>query len=329
MYESFGMRERPFRPIADPECYYPATGHEAVLAQLLLGIQEDEALLLLTGDPGVGKTILCHCLLDRLGESVASVFLTHSHFGGRSGLLQAILYDLGLPHESRSEQELRLALTGYLLKNYEAGRRTVVIIDEAQNLTLDLLEEIRLFTNLEGKSGKALQALLVGQPALLQMLELRDAAVINQRALVRGRLEPFGAYEAADYLYHQVRQAGGKPDEIFAEEAVDVAVRSAGGNPRLLNRVASLAFTIAHNAGSKVLDVEAVLEALSRLGLEETATEADAGIEAEGDASELSADENPVPVLSLEEESAPLREEATVPDVPRQRRVFLPPRRPA
>ena len=119
----FGLRQRPFPAMADNDFYYPATCHELALAQLQQAILDDEGFALLLGEPGTGKTILCHCLLDRLGETVSSAFLTHSHFPDRAGLLQAILYDLSLPHEGRSEQELRLALTDLLLKNHEAGRR--------------------------------------------------------------------------------------------------------------------------------------------------------------------------------------------------------------
>src|SRR5437016_6012624 len=132
MYEThFGLRQRPFRAIPNKECYYPATSHEHVLAQLIEAIHDDEGLALLTGEPGTGKTLLCHCLLERLGTGTTSAFLTNSHVHDRTGLLQAILFDLSLPYEGRSEQELRLALTDFLLKNYGTGQRTVLVIDEA------------------------------------------------------------------------------------------------------------------------------------------------------------------------------------------------------
>src|SRR5579871_932367 len=168
MYERhFGMQRRPFRPIPDSDCYYPASLAERALAQLLQAVGDDEGLMLLTGEAGVGKTLMGYCLLARLGDGITSALLTNSHFADRAGLLQNILFDLGQPHGLRSEQELRLALTEYLLANYGAGRRTVLIVDEAQHLTLDLLEELRLLSNLEGRQGKAVQILLLGQPVLL------------------------------------------------------------------------------------------------------------------------------------------------------------------
>src|SRR5262249_21419088 len=111
MYEAhFGFRERPFRATPDTACYYPATSPEQALARLLQALRDDEGMVLLTGEPGTGKTLLCHCLLERLGPEVTSAFLTNSHVSDAAGLLQAILYDLSLPYEKRTEQELRLAL---------------------------------------------------------------------------------------------------------------------------------------------------------------------------------------------------------------------------
>src|SRR5438128_5857101 len=114
MYETrFGLRQRPFPATPDPTCYYPATGHERSLAQIQQAIADDDGLVLLTGEPGTGKTLLCHCLLERLGSEISCAFLTNSHFRDRTSLFQAILYDLSLPYEGRSEQELRLAFTDY------------------------------------------------------------------------------------------------------------------------------------------------------------------------------------------------------------------------
>src|SRR5437879_9481991 len=147
----FGLGQRPCRNTPDAAGYYPATGHELALAPLRQAIGDDEGLALLTGAPGTGKTLLCHRLIELVGPDVATAFLTNSHFRDRAGLLQAILYDLSLPYEGHGEQELRLALTDYLLKNFGAGRRSLLLIDEAQHLTPDLLEELRLLGNLEAR----------------------------------------------------------------------------------------------------------------------------------------------------------------------------------
>jgi type II secretory pathway predicted ATPase ExeA len=271
----FGLRQRPFPATPDPGRYYPATSHERALARLLGGLNDGEGVVVLTGQPGTGKTLLCHCLLERLGTGVSIAFLTNSHVGDRAGLLQAILFDLSLPHEDRSEQAMRLALTDHLLRGYEAGRGTILIVDEAQHLTPDLLEELRLLGNLEARSGKALQVVLVGQPALLQTLRRPELAALAQRVAVRAELEPLALQEAVDYLLHHVRVAGGRPERLFADEALELLSRQTRGVPRLLNQAAHQALNLAGEAGSAQVDAEAALEALALLGLDGEVAEAD------------------------------------------------------
>jgi type II secretory pathway predicted ATPase ExeA len=269
MYETrFGFRRRPFPATPDSTCYYPATSHERALNLLQRALADGEGMALLTGAPGTGKTLVCHCLLERLGPGVASAFLTNSHLASRADLLQALLYDLSLPHEGAGEQGLRLRLTDFLLKNYQAGRRAVLVVDEAQHLSADLLEELRLLGNLEGGAGKAVQVILAGQPALLESLGRPELAVVSQRALLRGRLEPLGVEEAVDYLRHHLRAAGGRPERVMPEEALDLLARRTGGVPRLLNRAAHQALALADSADSPVVDAEAALEALAVLGLD-------------------------------------------------------------
>jgi type II secretory pathway predicted ATPase ExeA len=267
MYKThFGLRERPFRPTPDSACYYPATSHEYALARLLQAIADDEGMALLTGDPGTGKTLLCHRLLERLGSDAASAFLTNSHVAGRAGLIQAILYELSLPYEGRGEQELRLALTDHLLQTCAAGRRTVLVMDEAQHLGAELLEELRLLANLEGRRAKAFQVVLVAQPALLETLAGPPMRALAQRLAVRVELQPFGVEEAADYLLHQLRAVGGRPDRVITDEALEVLARGSAGLPRLLNQAAHLALGLAFTAGASVVDAEAALEALDNMG---------------------------------------------------------------
>ncbi|HWG47855.1 MAG TPA: AAA family ATPase [Gemmataceae bacterium] len=270
MYQThFGLRQRPFPATPDPARYYPATSHERAIARLLNGLADGEGVLVLTGQPGTGKTLVCHCLLERLGSEVDIAFLTNSHVGDRAGLLQAILYDLSLPHEKRGEQEMRLALTDHLLRGYEKGRGTILILDEAQHLTPDLLEELRLLGNLEARSGKAVQVVLVGQPSLLETLRLPELSAFAQRLAVRADVEPLELQEAADYLLHHVRIAGGRPERLFADDALELLSRQTRGVPRLLNQAAHQALNLAAEAGAAQVDVEAALEGLAMLGLAE------------------------------------------------------------
>jgi type II secretory pathway predicted ATPase ExeA len=269
MYEThFGLKTRPFRAGPDPVSYYPSTIHEEALARLLQAVREEEGLGLLIGPPGTGKTLLGHVLAERLGSEAACAFLINSHVPDRAGLLQAILFDLALPYEDRSEQELRLSLTEYLLSRFGEGRRTVLVVDEAQHLGPDLLEELRLVGNLESGAGQALHVVLMAQPALLDQLKRPELSGFRQRLAVRVRLEPLDVHEAADYLLHHLRVAGGRPEKLFSDEALEVLARGTQGIPRVLNQAAHQALCLAYGIGAAGVDVEAALEALALLGLD-------------------------------------------------------------
>lgn len=268
MYEAqFGLHRRPFLYTPDTACYYPATSHERALAQLCRAQADGEGLALLTGPPGTGKTLLCLCLLERLDQNLQRVYLSNSHFASRRDLLQAILFDLRLPHTGGSEQEIRLALTEHFLSNYRNGRTTVLIVDEAQHLSSDLLEELRMLGNLEGRRGKAVQVILVAQPEIRQLLQEPSLAVLRQRLGIHAQIGPLGLHEAADYLVFQIRQAGGRPDALFTDEALNLLARGTAGVPRLLNRAAHHALTLTVSSGAELADAEVVLEALTQLEL--------------------------------------------------------------
>jgi type II secretory pathway predicted ATPase ExeA len=269
MYQAhFGLKRRPFGSTPDGDYYYPGTSHEQALASLLAAVLDLEGIALLTGEPGTGKTLLCHRLLERLGPDVDNAFLANSHLTNRTALLQSILFDLSQPYQGLSEQELRLALTDQLLKTYEAGRRTVLVVDEAQHLNVDLLEELRLLGNLEAKYGRAIQVVLVAQPALLETLNRPEAAGFRQRLAVRVTLEPLDRHEAADYLAQHIRAVGGRSQKVFTDEALEVLAAGARGLPRLLNQAGHQSLLLAQSANLGAVDAEVALEALSILGLQ-------------------------------------------------------------
>jgi type II secretory pathway predicted ATPase ExeA len=295
----FGLRHRPFPTTPDAACYYPATSHEYALERLLAGLGDGEGMLLLAGAPGTGKTLVCHRLLDLLGEEVESVCLTNTHIRDRADLLQAILFDLELSHVDKSEQEMRLTLIDHLLHSFSEGKRTVLIIDEAQHLGTDLLEELRMLSNLEGQQGKAVQILLVGQPDLLEVIATAELASLRQRLAVRVLLEPLGIEEAADYLLHHLRAAGGRAEEILGGEALELLARNTHGIPRLLNQAGRQALHLAERAGAAEIDAEAVLEALTLLGLP-----GEVRAEAEGNQGVLLVEPPSGPSAALEPEEA-------------------------
>lgn len=284
MYEKrYSLKRRPFPTTPDGSLYYPATEHEASLTMLERAVAGNEGFALLTGAPGTGKTLLGLLLLERLDSSIVSGFLTNSHVADRRGLLQAVLYDLGLSYEGAGEQELRLRLTDFLLKNCQENKKTVLVIDEAQNLTSDHLEELRLLGNLEAGSEKAVQIVLLGQPRLLEVLRRPEVAALRQRLAARLTLPALGVEESLDYLLHHLRMAGARPERVVDDAALEVLARGTRGLPRLLNQAAHQAFLLADAGELPRVDAEAALEALTVLGLDE-------GSEALGDEREILAE---------------------------------------
>jgi type II secretory pathway predicted ATPase ExeA len=223
----------------------------------------------LMGGPGMGKTLIAHRLIDGMPDRVRSGFLTNCHFASGADLLQAILFDLGLHYQNMSEQELRLLLTESCLEQFGKSGPTLIVIDEAHLLSDALLEEVRLLGNLEGKEGKAVQVVLIGLTSLADTLKLPGLRIFRQRVSVCCVLEPFSIEESADYLLHQIRRAGGQPEKLLGEDVLDILCHASRGIPRVLNQSAHLAFTLAYQAGSKSVDAEAAVEAVTRLGLDE------------------------------------------------------------
>jgi type II secretory pathway predicted ATPase ExeA len=264
----FGLRRRPFRAAPDLEAYYPSSTHEAALTQVREAIESEQGIVLLTGEPGTGKTLLTRRLLETIAEHVRPILITNSLFSNRKDLLQAILFELGLPYENATEQTARLLAIDSCLKHYNDGGSTLIVIDEAHELSVELLEELRQFSNLDGKDGKAAQVLLVGLPAIEAKFQDARLTVLRQRLQTRGRIEPLGIDESADYLIHQARVCGGKPDRLFGDDVLDIFCHAAGGIPRVLNQAASLALQLAKENGTDFVDTEAAVEAITQLGLD-------------------------------------------------------------
>lgn len=272
-WSQFGIARRPFRPAVDVGSYYPAATHEAALAAVIAALDRRDPAALIDGPAGTGKSLVARLWLDRLLPDVPRVILPNLHAARPADLLQAILFDLDQPYQGLSEQELRLAVTARLLAAVPSGHPTVVVIDEAQHLSPAVLEELRLLGNIETADGSALFLLLVAQPNFRATLANPGCAAFAQRVGVICHIEPLTVDESADYLWHQVKAAGGNPTKLFDAEAVALLAGACGGVARLLNRAASLAAELAAGAGAKTIDVEAALEALARLGLGPAADE--------------------------------------------------------
>jgi type II secretory pathway predicted ATPase ExeA len=263
----FGLTRRPFRPTLDTQIFYPTPPHATALHLLKAAFQAQDGLVLLDGEAGSGKTLVALKFLESLPEETPRIVITAPRFHRPTDFFQAILFDMGMAYLGLSEHELRLAVTEKLLKSVVEEGRTVLMLDEAQHLGRDILEELRLLSNLETRSTKALFVLLVAQPSLRELLTKPELASFAQRLGARPRLEPLEREEAARFIWNQLQSAGGKPAELISEEALNLLTAHCHGLPRLLNQVAWTAFTLAESIEAPSVDLEAVQEALVHLGL--------------------------------------------------------------
>jgi general secretion pathway protein A len=268
MYERFfELAARPFPATPDAGAYFPASSHEESLALLKCAMNDGESISVLIGAPGMGKTLLCHLLLDDVDPRHSLVFLNQLNNCSVEALLQAILHDLSLDYSNASEQGLRLRLADFLIERFSQGSRTILIVDEAQNLSAGQLEELRLLTNLEGRSGKAIQILLVGQDALAKTLEEPAMEGFRARVAVVARLRALSDEETMEYVRTHIARVGGSADSIFTATALSEICEYAVGIPRRINQICHRALTLAFAHECGTLDGEYVHMAASQLFL--------------------------------------------------------------
>jgi len=236
MYKDFfGLNATPFSISPDPSYLLTTPCVEEALACLTFGINTRRGFILLTGAVGTGKTTLIYKLLDWLrSQRVPTAFLFNSLIDPPQ-LLEAIFSDLGLPYEALSKVQRLSRLNSFLLEQYRQGRTSVVIIDEAQNLSPEVLEEIRLLTNLETATEKLLQIVLVGQPELEQKLKRPELRQLNQRITLRARTLPLDLDETRAYIAQRLRLAGANGRNIFSSPAIESVYRFSAGIPRVIN----------------------------------------------------------------------------------------------
>src|ERR1700761_4334661 len=236
MYQKFfGLRESPFNVNPDPRYLFLTTQIQEALAGLTYGIQNRKGFILLTGEVGTGKTTLLNRLLDWLhGQRVKTAFVFNSQLN-TSQLFDFIMADFGIPSDTRQKSQVLLKLNGCLLDRYRAGETAVLIVDEAQNLSLQVLEEIRLLTNLETSTEKLLQIVLTGQPELEEKLKLPQLRQLRQRITLRCRTAPLTLEETFGYIAERLRIAGAQGEPIFSKEAIQTVHVYSRGIPRVVN----------------------------------------------------------------------------------------------
>lgn len=264
MYTSFfGLNEKPFSITPDPRYLFMSERHTEGLAHLLYGVRESGGFIQLTGEVGTGKTTLVRTLLQQLPAD-ADVALILNPQLSRVEFLSAICEELGvpLPDDPNSVKSLTNALNAFLLRNHARGRHTILIVDEAQNLKLDVLEQVRLLTNLETAKQKLLQIILIGQPELREVLERRDMRQLAQRITGRYHLEPLSREETDAYVQHRLKVAGAV-GTIFTPGARRTLYRHSGGVPRVINVIADRALLGAFSRESQQV-TPAIVRAAAR-----------------------------------------------------------------
>ena len=238
MYKKFfGLKINPFNPNPDPRFLFLTGATREALAALAYGIRNRKGFLLLTGEVGTGKTTLLNRLLEWLAEEkVATAFIFNSRLN-EGEFFDFVLHDFGIQCESRDKSQRLIKLNEWLLDRYRERRTAVLIVDESQNLAADVLEEIRLLTNMETTQEKLLQIVLSGQPELEEKLRDPSLRQLRQRITIRCRTCPLSREEMQSYVAERLRVAGASGEPIFSIEAVDAVYKHSQGIPRIANLV--------------------------------------------------------------------------------------------
>lgn len=265
MYKEFyGLKQEPFSLSPDPKFLFLSEKHADAFKYLSYGIEKRKGFILVTGEVGTGKTTLCRALLDELGDRVKSALILDPHLD-QVELLEAIIKDLGMKVREKTKKELIQQINGFLLKELEAGGNVVLIIDEAQGLSSDLLEQIRLLSNLETEKEKLLQIILVGQPELEVKLSQPGLRQLNQRIAIRYHLESLGRRETRKYISHRLRVAGERGELLFTPRAVGKIFAYSKGIPRVINMVCDRALVAGYYSGAKKITPHLVSLAIQNL----------------------------------------------------------------
>lgn len=268
MYAKFyNLSENPFRLTPDPRFLYLPPSHREALAALIFGVLARKGFLVMSGEAGTGKTTLIHALLKTLNErQVASAFIFHPSLEPLD-FLEYVLADLGIPAPSRQKGDMLRVLHAFLLKRQQAGGTTALIVDEAHKLSPTLLEEIRLFTNLETSSHKLLQVVLAGQSEMDELFRRDELRQLKQRISLRCRLLPLSREQMGEYLERRLSFCGRSAIELFPGETRELLYEFTGGIPRLINSVCDNALLLAFAEAAPHVTSAMIREAAGDLDL--------------------------------------------------------------
>ena len=268
MYTAFfGLREKPFDLLPNPDFLYPSRAHKRALTYLTHGIKERAGFILLTGEVGSGKTTLIRNMIrSQLRDSVlAKVFNTRVD---SLQLLMQINGDFGLDTDGRDKAALLRDLNDFLIEQYAQRRHAVLIIDEAQNLSAEILEEVRMLSNLETDRDKLLQIILVGQPELREILARPGLLQLRQRIQINCHLQPLSAVEVREYILFRLEKAGNKTALVFDDDAVEAIATYSRGIPRLVNILCDYIMIDAFSSQTRNIEGSVIHELAADLSFE-------------------------------------------------------------
>jgi general secretion pathway protein A len=270
MYKNFfGLKENPFNVNPDPRFLFLTKEIEEALTGLMYGIQTRKGFITLTGEVGTGKTTLVNRLLDWLHQRrTRTAFLFNSRMNTNQ-LFDFILAEFDIPCESRTKSQQLMKLNQWLLERYRAGETAVLIVDEAQNLTYPVLEEIRLLTNLETSTEKLLQIVLSGQPELEEKLKLPQLRQLRQRIMLRCKTAPLTKEQTSDYIAERLRIAGASGEPIFSPKAIETVHLYSLGIPRVVNLLCEHSLINAYAEQQRPIEPKIVEEIAHEFQLDE------------------------------------------------------------
>lgn len=260
----YGLKELPFNITPDPRFLFFAPRHREAFDHLVYGIEQRKGFIALVGEVGSGKTTICRAVLSHLKGRMESALILNPCLTGTQ-LVRAILYDLGFPAAGRDRLSLIEQLNAFLLEKARVGVNVAVIIDEAQDLAPEVMEQVRLLSNLETDQQKLMQIVLAGQPELDHRLAGPELRQLRQRIGVRCRLDPLDEQDTRHYIEHRLRVAGAERTALFDAAATHLVFRHSGGIPRLINKICDMALLAGFAVGAQTLGGGEVKKALAEL----------------------------------------------------------------
>jgi len=265
MYTRFyGFSEKPFNVTPDPKFLYLTPSHREVLASMIYGIKEKKGFISITGEVGTGKTTLIYTLLNNLNEKIKTVLIFHTTTTFEQ-LLKNILLELELPIVDESKTGLLHQLNEYLIQLLSREETLAIIIDEAQNLPKEVMEELRMLSNLETSKSKLLQIVLVGQPELGTKLDSDDLRQLKQRVAIRRQIKPLSQEDCKKYIEHRLNLVGSNSSEVFTSDAISLICKYSQGIPRTINIICDNAFLIGYGLSQKKVGVPIINEVIGDL----------------------------------------------------------------